>query len=75
MENQQILKFDENKEGNTKKGNKKDNSDNKINIIDNSNDIKNNMKINSNDNDKTFNKICKLQKLIKKQAALKELCK
>ena len=75
MENQQILKIDENKEENIKKGNKKDDNDNKINIIDNSNDIENDMKINSSDNDKTFNKICKLQKLIKKQAALKELCK
>ena len=36
------------------------------------NDIKNNA---YNDNYKTFNKLIKLQKLIKKESALKELCK
>ena len=36
------------------------------------NDIKNNP---NNDNYKTFNKLITLQKLIKKESALKELCK
>ena len=36
------------------------------------NDIKNNA---YNDNYKTFNKLITLQKLIKKESALKELCK
>jgi hypothetical protein len=36
------------------------------------NDIKNNA---YNNNYKTFNKLIKLQKLIKKESALKELCK
>ncbi len=35
----------------------------------------NNNKIISSNKDKTFNKLRKLQKLIKKEAALKELCK
>ena len=28
-----------------------------------------------NNNEKTFEKLCKLQKLIRKESALKELCK
>jgi uncharacterized membrane protein YcaP (DUF421 family) len=47
----------------------------KINII---NDGNNNESIIINipkDNDKTFNKLCELQKLIKKEFALREFCK
>ena len=41
------------------------------------NDNNNNSEINEkiNNNGETFQRICKLQKLIKKESALKELCK
>lgn len=41
------------------------------------NDNNNNSAINENinNNGETFQRICKLQKLIKKESALKELCK
>ena len=46
----------------------------KIDITDNKNN--NECIINTpNNNDKTFNKLCKLQKLIKKESALREFCK
>ena len=44
----------------------------------NSDTIKDNIQItpeNNNDNDKTFNKLKDLQTLLKKESALKELCK
>ena len=34
-----------------------------------------NKNISLNLNNKTFNKICKIQKLIKKESAMKKLCK
>ena len=44
----------------------------------NSDTIKDNIQItpeNNNDNDKTFNRLKDLQTLLKKESALKELCK
>lgn len=32
-------------------------------------------KVNQNDNDLSFNRLCKIQQLIKTQSNLKELCK
>ena len=46
----------------------------KVNITDNGNN--NECIINTlNENNKTFNKLCELQKLIKKESALREFCK
>ena len=46
----------------------------KVNITDNGNN--NESIINTlNENNKTFNKLCELQKLIKKESALREFCK
>jgi len=51
-----------------------DNINDKKNIDDNGNN--NESIINTpKDNDKTFNKLCDLQKLIKKESALREFCK
>ena len=47
----------------------------KVNITDNGNN-KYECIINTlNENNKTFNKLCELQKLIKKESALREFCK
>ena len=51
------------------------NMENKIEENQNSNYIKDIKDNDYNDKFKTFNKLVKLQKLIKKESALKELCK
>lgn len=62
----------------TKKNVNKIQNENNINDKENTNDNGNNNECIINTpkgNDKTFNKLCELQKLIKKESALREFCK
>ena len=70
MENSINFKTKNNENNSQNENNIKD----KINITNNGNN--NEYIINTpKDNDKTFNKLCELQKLIKKESALREFCK